>query len=258
MIELEHRYGKNVHILNNPFLLSHLATLCHPNTTQPLVNLLIETLYSSLLQTVVNAEFPIVNTKTETRMKALHPNEGYYQGPIVDPNSKVVIANLARAGVLPSHVCYQALNFLVKPENVRQDHINISRQTNTKSEVTGSHVSGHKIGGSIQDSLLLFPDPMGATGSTIVESQGLYKSYGSAKKVIAMHCIITPEYIKHVHASHPNIVIYAIRLDRGLSSQDVLDSIPGTHWNKERGLNEKQYIVPGGGGLGEVLNNSYV
>ena len=52
--------------------------------------------------------------------------------------------------------------------------------------------------------------------------------------------------------------VYALRLDRGLSDDDVLQTVPGTYWDRERGLTDHQYIVPGGGGLGEVLNNSFV
>ena len=46
--------------------------------------------------------------------------------------------------------------------------------------------------------------------------------------------------------------------DRGLSPEDVLATTPGECWGDERGLNERQYIVPGAGGLGEVINNSFV
>jgi len=49
-----------------------------------------------------------------------------------------------------------------------------------------------------------------------------------------------------------------MRLDRGLSPPDVLAAVPGERWDDERGLNEHQYIVPGGGGLGEVMNNAFV
>jgi hypothetical protein len=52
--------------------------------------------------------------------------------------------------------------------------------------------------------------------------------------------------------------VYALRLDRGLSPAHVLDTVPGTLWDEERGLDDHCYIVPGGGGLGEVLNNSFV
>jgi uracil phosphoribosyltransferase len=54
-----------------------------------------------------------------------------------------------------------------------------------------------------------------------------------------------------------NLVVYTARLDRGLSDPDVLASEPGTHWDRERGLDEKSYIVPGAGGMGEVINNSW-
>ena len=38
----------------------------------------------------------------------------------------------------------------------------------------------------------------------------------------------------------------------------VLDHVPGEKWAEESGLTDKQYIVPGGGGLGELMNNAYV
>ena len=39
---------------------------------------------------------------------------------------------------------------------------------------------------------------------------------------------------------------------------EVLATVPGTRWGEERGLDDHQYIVPGGGGFGEILNNAYV
>jgi hypothetical protein len=50
----------------------------------------------------------------------------------------------------------------------------------------------------------------------------------------------------------------ALRLDRGLSPSNVLNTAPGTHWDEERGLDDSQYIVPGAGGVGEILNNAWV
>jgi hypothetical protein len=38
----------------------------------------------------------------------------------------------------------------------------------------------------------------------------------------------------------------------------VLATVPGTHWAEEKGLDEHQYIVPGAGGVGEILNNAWV
>lgn len=255
--ETEHRYGPNVHILSNPFLLSHLAQLCSEKTTQPVINELVETLYFSMLQIVVNAEFPTLSASIRTRMASVHA-EGIYQGPTIDPEVPVVSVNLARAGTVPSHICYRALNYFMNPAKVRQDHISIGRTTDESHHVTGSHVSGHKIGGHVDGAIVLFPDPMGATGGTLVEAVDMYKRRGKARKYIALHCIVTPEYLKRIQSRHPDLNVYAIRLDRGLSPKDVLASVPGTHWDRERGLNDKDYIVPGGGGFGEIMNNAYV
>ena len=73
-----------------------------------------------------------------------------------------------------------------------------------------------------------------------------------------MHLIVTPEYLKNVTTRHAEAIVYALRLDRGLSPEDVFDTVPGTHWDRERRLDDKQYIVPGGGGFGEIMNNAWV
>ena len=46
--------------------------------------------------------------------------------------------------------------------------------------------------------------------------------------------------------------------EKGLSPSKVLSTVPGTHWDEEKGLDEHQYIVPGAGGVGEILNNAWV
>ncbi len=256
---MEHCYGENVHLLSDPYLLSLLARLCAEETVQPVINELVQSIYSALLNTVVAREFPTRQVEVRTRMAVDHPVEGVYVGPKIIADQGVVSVNLARAGTLPSHICYTALNYFMNPKLVRQDHISIGRITDIDARVTGSQVSGHKIGGLVDDSIVLFPDPMGATGSTIVEAVSIYKKLsGKAKKYIALHCIVTPEYLANVTKAHPDLVIYAVRLDRGLSSERVLESTPGEFWAEERGLNDKHYIVPGGGGFGEVMNNAYV
>lgn len=259
--EIDHAYGKNVHILDDPFLLTHLAQLCAVETVQPLVNQFVDAIYTNLVKTIINNEFPRINVKIPTRMVASHPKEGIFEGEIVDREQQAVSVNLARAGTFPSHICYSALNYILNPSKVRQDHISINRATDDKEKVIGTKMSGHKIGGTVNDAIVIFPDPMGATGSTIVSAVETYKSsFGGekAKKYIALHLIVTPEYLRTVLDAHPDVLIYAVRLDRGLSPADVMKKKPGEDWARERGLNDKQYIVPGGGGFGEILNNSFV
>ena len=77
---------------------------------------------------------------------------------------------------------------------------------------------------------------------------------GKAQKFIALHLIITPEYLKYISKNQPDLCVYAVRLDRGLSPSDVLKTPPGKRWDEERGLDDTHYIVPGGGGFGEILN----
>ena|SRR3989338_5785336 len=254
--EVGHRYGKNVHILDDPFLFTTLAKLCHPECRQPIINQLLDILYRQLVKVVVNAEFPLTEAVLETRMSSEHP-EAFFAAKVIDPTSRVVSVNLARAGTVPSQICFDAFNYFLNPDGVRQDHISINRTTGDKDQVIGAHLSGVKIGGDINGAFVIFPDPMGATGSTLRSALEVYRGRGKARKLIAIHLIVTPEYLASMVKQYPDMVIYAVRLDRGLSQGDVLKSVPGS-LSGERGLNMKQYIVPGAGGLGEVINNAYV
>lgn len=255
--EKEHRYGDNIHILSDAFLLSILARLCSPNTVQPEINRLTEMLYSNLIKIVVNNEFPRTSTRIATRMLSSNP-EGMYVGQIIDPKTQAVVVALSRAGNWPSHIVYDRLNTILNPTQVRQAHITANRSTNEKEEVTGTDVFGQKIGGSTDNAIVLIPDPMGATGSTIETTLHTLANHGLPKKRIAVHLIITPEYVKKVREIAPSLIVYAIRLDRGLSTERALKSVPGIYPEEERGLNEKGYIIPGGGGFGEIMNNAEV
>lgn len=257
--EIEHKYGKQVHILSDPYLLTQLAILCSKDTYQPLITELVQSIYRHILRYVANIEFPRCVKKIETRM-IVHNREGVLESEIIDPKQRVVVVNLARAGAVPALESYQQLNYLLNPQNVRQDHIYVQRSTDAQQTVVGAHVSGYKIGGPVENCIVYVPDPMGATGSTLETSYKLYKNTvkGPWSKFISSHLIVTPEFLKNITKNFPDIIIYAVRVDRGLSDPEILKTIPGTHWEKEIGLNEKQYIVPGAGGLGEILNNSFV
>ncbi|HXH30500.1 MAG TPA: uracil phosphoribosyltransferase [Bacteriovoracaceae bacterium] len=256
--EMIHHYGHNVHLVSSPLMLSLLAKLGHPKTTQPQINELVSMLYSYLMDNVIDLLFPKKIISLQTRMSEAHP-EATYQGQIIDPEVPCVSVDLARAGTFPSHLCYSKLNYLMNPQLVRQDHFYVARLTDEQGQVSGVSVSGSKIGGGVEKAMVLFPDPMGATGGTIVRAWDHYKELveGTPRMMIAMHLIITPEYLKRVTEHCPDLQVFALRLDRGLSSQAVLREEPGKLWPQEKGLNHHQYIVPGAGGLGEILNNSY-
>lgn len=256
--EIVHHYGQNIHILSSPLMLTLLARLGSPATRQPEINHLVGSLYNYLCDYVIDSVFPRKKVSLETRMKASHP-EGSYEGESIDPDIPCVSVDLARAGTYPSHICYEKLNYFMNPPLVRQDHFYVGRKTDEKGQVTGVTVAGSKIGGPVDQAIVLFPDPMGATGGTIVHAYEHYKNAvgGSPREIIALHLIVTPEYLANVAKNCPELKVFALRLDRGLSSQDVLNEVPGKRWNEEKGLNDHQYIVPGAGGLGEILNNAW-
>lgn len=257
--EIEHRYGPQVHILRDPLSLSLLAKLCQKGVVQPEVNQLLVELYRVLIHEVVAAEFPRQEIEVQTRMIDVTP-EGVWRGEIIRKNTAAVVVALARAGLLPSQVTYDFLNQVLDPAGVRQDHLALGRTIDVEGRVTGAGLYASKIGGTVNGAMMLIPDPMGATGSTVSRVLNHYANevHGPPLKVLALHLIVTPEYLRHVTTHHPEVTVYALRLDRGLSPTDVLLSLPGTHWDRERGLTNHDYIVPGGGGLGEVINNSFV
>lgn len=259
MSRLKHHYGSQVHIFNSPLLQTWLTELCLDQTRQPRLNQLVEYLYKHLLAQVLNQELPIQNRQLKTRMHDLHPN-AVLNTQILNPQTRAITVNLARAGTYPSHLCYELLNDVLNPDLVRQDHIFAARVSNASHQVTGTSIGSHKIGGHQEQAFVFFPDPMGATGHTLSAAIDYYKNQieGQAIKYLALHLIVTPEYLKHMTSQHSDVSIYALRVDRGLSSSDVLAQEPGLMWEQERGLNEKGYIVPGAGGLGELLNNSFV
>ncbi|MFN7130942.1 MAG: uracil phosphoribosyltransferase [Myxococcales bacterium] len=257
--QIEHRYGDNVHLIANPYLLSQLATLCAKETIQPAFNRLVVDLYSELVKAVLIAEFPRKQASVPTRMIDSNPR-GIFHGEIIDSQVRAVTVNIARAGTLPSQVTFDMLNSILDPRLVRQDHIIMSRMIDDAHQVVGSNIGGAKIGGDVDDAMVLFPDPMGATGGSLSTAIRTYKEKvpGKARRYVCMNLIVTPEYLRRITTDHPDVAVYAIRLDRGLSPPAVFETVPGTHWDQEKGLDEKQYIVPGGGGFGELMNNAFV
>src|SRR3990170_1635572 len=51
-------------------------------------------------------------------MKTAHP-EGDFETPVIDPTTKVVCVNLARAGTVPSQICFDAFNYILDAAGVQ-------------------------------------------------------------------------------------------------------------------------------------------
>jgi uracil phosphoribosyltransferase len=257
---LSHKYGPHVHILQTPLTQLWLGELCRQETKQPRLNQLVENLYRELIRVAVDHLLPREHIRYATRMASQHPTAAQVEAEVIAHNTRAIVVNLARAGTWPSHICYHFLNEILNPDLVRQDHIFAARKSNSLHQVTNTELGAHKIGGDKEAAWILFPDPMGATGHTITAAVEHYLNHitGQATRWIALHLIVTPEYLRRIARLPVPVEILALRVDRGLSPQHVLTSTPGEFWDLEKGLNDRDYIVPGAGGLGELLNNSYV
>ncbi len=255
--ELPHAYGERVHLLDNLYIRSAVAKLSTSKVRLPETIGLLRAVYEGLFLAAAQ-ELPRQTLSLPTRMNEAHPKEGVVRAEVLDPSANIVVCDVIRAGLVPSQVVFERLLSVLPEERIRLDHLNLARVADASGAVTGVDLSGSKIGGSVEGATLIIPDPMGATGSTAVRAVEHYRElHGKPARVVLLPMIATPEFLSCVLREIEDVVVYIARLDRGLSDADVLESLPGTHWDRERGLNDQSYIVPGAGGMGEVLNNSW-
>ena len=245
-------------MLDDPWSRTLIATLSHPDTRAPQLHHLLESCYRHLLAAAVQ-ELPQVPQRAPTRMTAAHP-AAMRQGTWIDRNAPTVIVDIARGGMVPSYVLQQELLQIMDPDVVRVDHLYMQRVAGDDGHIIGVSTTGSKIGGPGAGATVFFPDPMGATGSSLASAHKVYQGLkgGPPRRTVALHLIVTPEYLRRVSREAPGCQIYALSLDRGLSSDEVLQTRPGERWDEERGLDRHDYIVPGAGGLGELINNAFV
>lgn len=255
---LTHHYGSDVRLLDDPFLSTLLVRIGSPATGTAEIPNLVRTAYQRLVHEILAHEFPRTPQRMPTRMTAQEPR-AFVEAPLFSRDTKLVICSVIRAGMLPAQACYEAAIEVLPPENVRLDVLNMSRETGPDGKVTGVRLDGTKIGGPVDGAVVLLPDPMGATGGTVCRAVDVYRDLGGTPHAIAAaHMMVTPEAVQKVTKNHPGVRLYAGRLDRGLSTERALQAVPGEFADEERGLNDVQYIVPGAGGMGELLTNSWV
>jgi uracil phosphoribosyltransferase len=272
--ELDHHYGDTVHVLNDPALLTLIARAGFPGTEQHILRQAIGTFYKQAFGYLAGRELGQKNVAIDTNMKANAGDRGVYRGPVLDLSRELVLVSIERGGAKPTQDLADYVS-LATGASVRIDSVTAERQTDDQGKVIGCSVSGSKISGPVDGKILIFPDPMGATGRTIDNVTKIYRGdvpltdangeeycLGGADKMIALHLIVAPEYLAHMRAECPDVVIYAGRVDRGLSSERALRSKLGSYpahgtddrRDLERGLNDVHYIVPGAGGIGEGLS----
>ena len=191
-----HAFGPNLILHSEPYPLGLMARLGHPDAQQPEVGVLARRLYEFLFTQIASSELAVGPVAVPTRMTAAHP-EQIWEGHVVTHEQRVVVADVARAGILGSQLFYERFNEILDPVGVRQDHLFVSRKVDGHGRVVGAEIVGAKIGGPLEGATLVIPDPMGATGGSLLEVLEHYASSGAgrAARVVFAHLIVTPEYV---------------------------------------------------------------
>ena len=113
----------------------------------------------------------------------------------------------------------------------------MAQRIETVNGVSGSDLMASKIDGSVKGAIVFIPDPMGATGGSVKEVVDFYlKKYGKPKRFVVVNLVVAPQYLKNLKKIKAPISVYAARLDKGLTKDD--------------------FIYPGLGGVGEMINNT--
>jgi uracil phosphoribosyltransferase len=256
---LPHAYGPRVTLLDSPSLATRLARLSAPECGRGELLRHVRAAYVQLVHAALDRIFPRTTFAVDTRMAASAGAAARLSGIGLDPATQVVLVDVIRGGIVPAQECFELLTELLPEQHLRLDHLNLARRSDAAGRVTGVDLTGSKIGGPVDGAWLILPDPMGATGGTTVRVlEHYFEHHGRPQELLLLPMIATPEYLRRVLDFHPSLQVVVGRLDRGLSAPDVLASMPGSRWSEERGLDGHSYIVPGAGGIGELLNNSWV
>jgi len=98
-------------------------------TYQPIINQLVDAIYSNLVNIIINNEFSRNPRRSLRAWPACTRSRGYFRGAGSTRTRPAVSVNFARAGTFPCTSATMALNYVLNAQNVRQDHISINRAT---------------------------------------------------------------------------------------------------------------------------------
>lgn len=160
----DHGYGPGVHILEDAWTAAATAKLSSPDCTHTELVQVVRALTTRLATTAFGRELPTSERSVRTRMAEKHGELGTWRGEALDRAAEVVVLDVIRGGIIPSQTCFELLSLVHPIERLRLDHLNMQRVPGEDGRVDRVELTGSKVGGSIEGSTLVIPDPMGATG----------------------------------------------------------------------------------------------
>lgn len=209
----QHETFENFHEVQHPLLQHKLTLLRDKNTDKKEFKELIDEI-STLLVYEVTKDLPLKLKEVETPLET-------DQMPVLAGKKPVILAIL-RAGI------GMVDGFLDLMPSARVAHIGLYRDEKTLEP----HLYYFKIPSHSKDRQFYICDPMLATGGTAVVAIDELKKAG-VKKIRFVCILAAPEGVQRVCEAHPDVPIYAVKLDRK--------------------LNKKGYILPGLGDAGDRI-----
>ena len=204
---------KNVMILEHPLIKHKISTLRDKNTGTSEFRNLIEEI-AMLMGYEALRDLPLEDVEIETPIEKC-------MTPMIK-GKKLAVVPILRAGL------GMVNGVLALAPNAKVGHIGLCRD-----EVTHEpHEYYCKLPEPIDDRLIVVTDPMLATGGSAVAAIDFIKQRGG-KNIKFMCVIASPEGVKKLSETHPDVQIYIGQMDRC--------------------LNENAYICPGLGDAGDRI-----
>ena len=202
----------SLHIINHPLILHKLSIMRNKKTSTMEFRKMLKEI-SMLMGYEITRDFPLEYKTIETPLQTM-------EAPKL-AGKKVVIAPILRAGL---GMVDGLLNLI---PSARVGHVGLYR-----NEVTCEPVFYYYKMPANKDRLVILTDPMLATGGSACDAIMRLKKDGF-KNIKLMCLVASPQGVKRVEETYPDVEIYLASLDEG--------------------LNEKNYILPGLGDAGDRI-----
>ena len=202
----------SLHIINHPLILHKLSIMRNKKTSTMEFRKILKEI-SMLMGYEITRDFPLEYKTIETPLQTL-------EAPKL-AGKKVVIAPILRAGL---GMVEGLLNLI---PSARVGHIGLYRD-----ETTCEPIFYYYKMPANKERLVILTDPMLATGGSACDAIMRLKKDGF-KEIKLMCLVASPQGVKRVQETYPDVEIYLASLDEG--------------------LNEKNYILPGLGDAGDRI-----
>ena len=203
----------NLTVIDHP-LIQHKLSILRTKTTPPREFKPLVSEIAMLMAYEATKELPLEEVEIDT---PLEKTRGRHVA-----GKKVALVPILRAGLGMVDSIAQLI------PNARVGHIGLYRNHDTLEPVDYYF----KVPGNESDRFFFVLDPMLATGGSAVQAVNALKRAG-AKRIRFLCLVAAPEGVTRMLNTHPDVMIYAAALDRG--------------------LNQQGYILPGLGDAGDRL-----